>query len=57
MLDREFEPWWQQSLFQTQGQHLHFLDDSIWFIWYYYLSVKVVMWFVEQKIENKQIYF
>ena len=30
----EFEPWWQQTLFQTQAQHLHFLDDSIRFIWF-----------------------
>ena len=25
----EFEPWWQQTLFQTQTQHLCFLRDSI----------------------------
>ena len=32
-LGREFKPWWQQTLFQTQAQHLHFIHDSIWFIW------------------------
>ena len=30
----EFEPWWQQTLFQTQAQHLCFLHDYIWFIWF-----------------------
>ena len=50
----EFEPWWQQTLFQTQAQHLCFLHDSIWLIWYYFLSVKFVMWIVKQKIENKR---
>ena len=24
------------------------------FVWYYYLSVKFVMWIVKQKIENKR---
>ena len=27
------------------------------FEWYYYLSVKFVIWIVEQKIEIKEIYF
>ena len=26
--------WWWQTLLQTQAQHLHFLHDSIWFIWF-----------------------
>ena len=30
----EFKPWWWQTLFQTQAQHLCFLHDSIWFIWF-----------------------
>ena len=30
----EFEPWWWQTLFQAQAQHLCFLHDSIWFIWF-----------------------
>ena len=32
-LGSEFEPWWWQTLFRTQAQHLCFLHDSIWFIW------------------------
>ena len=27
------------------------------FVWYYYLSVKFVMWIVKQKIENKRNLF
>ena len=42
-----------QTLFWTQAQHLCILHDSIWFILYYYFSVKFVMWIVKQKIENK----
>ena len=30
----EFEPKWQRSLFWNQAQHLCFLHDSIWFIWF-----------------------
>ena len=52
-LCREFAPQWWQTLYRTQAQHLHFFHDSILFIWYYYLSVKFVMWIVEHKIENK----
>ena len=52
----EFKPPWRQTLFRTQAQHLCFIHDSI-LIWYYYLSVKFVMWIVEQIIENKKIIF
>ena len=49
----EFGPWWRQILFWTQAQYLCFLHDSIFYlIWYYYLSVKFIMWIVKQKIEN-----
>ena len=48
-LGHEFEPRWHQMLYS-------------WFylvclIWYYYLSVKFVMWIVKQKIENKRNLF
>ena len=33
-LGHEFELWWQQTLFWTQAQYLHFLHYSIWFIWF-----------------------
>ena len=33
-LGHEFEPLWQLTLFLTQAQHLRFLHDSIWFIWF-----------------------
>ena len=33
-LDHVFEPWWQQTLFRTQAQHLRFIHDSIWFVWF-----------------------
>ena len=33
-LGREFEPWWWHTLFWTQAQHLRFIHDSIWFIWF-----------------------
>ena len=52
-LGHEFdEPWWQQTLFWTQAQHLHFLwFNLVYLIWYYYFSVKFVMWIVKQKID------
>ena len=34
VLGCEFEPWWWQTLFRTQAQHLCFLHDSISFIWF-----------------------
>ena len=33
-LGREFKPRWWQTLFQAQAQHLRFLHDSIWLIWF-----------------------
>ena len=33
-LGHEFEPWWWQTLFWTQAQHICFIHDSIWFIWF-----------------------
>ena len=49
----EFKPWWWQTLFRTQAQHLCFIHDSIWFI----CLSKFVMWIVKQKIENKRNLF
>ena len=56
-LGPEFEPWWWQILFWTQAKRICFLLNSIWFIWYYYLSIKFVMLIAKQKIENKQNVF
>ena len=50
----EFMTWWRQTLFQTQATSM--LSSwlyLVYLIWYYYLSVKFVMWIVKQKIENK----
>ena len=33
-LGREFKPRWRQTLFRTQAQHLCFIHDSIWFVWF-----------------------
>ena len=33
-LGSEVKPWWWRILFWTQAQHLCFLCDSIWFIWF-----------------------
>ena len=33
-LGHEFEPRWQETLFRTPAQHLHFLHDCVWFIWF-----------------------
>ena len=52
-LGREFELRWQHSLSDPSTTST-FFHDSIWFIWYYYLSVKFVMWTVKQTIVNKQ---
>ena len=30
----KFKLWWWQTLFWTQAQHLRFLHDSIWFLWF-----------------------
>ena len=30
----EFKPWWRQTLFGTQAQHLCFLHYIIWLIWF-----------------------
>ena len=34
-----------------------FMILLVYLIWYYYLSVKFVMWIVKQKIENKRNLF
>ena len=33
-LGHELQPWWQQTLFRAPAQHLCFIHDSIWFIWF-----------------------
>ena len=43
-LSREFEPQWRQTLLLSIWFYLVYL------IWYYYVSVKFVMWIVKQKI-------
>ena len=59
----EFEPWWWQRLFWTQAQHLRFLHDSIWFIWFdtiiclANLSVKFACELCNRRIENKRNVF
>ena len=58
-LGHEFEPWWWQTLFRTQAQHLCFLHDSIWFIWFDTIiclsNLSCELW--NRKIENKRIFF
>ena len=54
-LGREFRPCRWQTLFGTQAQHM--LYSWFYLVWYYYLSVKFVMWIVKQKIENKRNLF
>ena len=39
-----------------QNNYAFFTIILVYLIWYYYLSVKFVMWIVKQKIENKIIF-
>ena len=55
----EFKPWWWQTLFQTQEQHLRFLRDSIWFIWFdtiiWLSNLSLELW--NGKLKIKEIHF
>ena len=58
-LGHEFKPWWWQTLFWTQAQHLRFIHDSIWFIWFdtniCLLNLSCEFW--NRKLKIKEIYF
>ena len=58
-LGREFKPQWQQTLFQTQAQHLRFLHDSIWFILFDTIiclsNLSFELW--NRKLKIKEIHF
>ena len=55
----EFNPWWWQTQFQTQAQHLCFLHDSIWFIWFDTIirlsNLSCELW--NRKLKIQEIYF
>ena len=57
-LGHEFEPWWQQTLYRTQAQHLCFIHDSIWFIWFDTIiclsNLSCEVW--NRKLKIKEIY-
>ena len=53
----ELKPWWQQTLFRTQAQHLHFLHDSIWFIWFDTIMSNLSCELWNRKLKIKEIYF
>ena len=55
----ELKPQWRQTLFWTQAQHLYFVHDSIWFIWF-----DTIIWlsnlsceFWNRKLKINEIYF
>ena len=54
----EFKPWWWQTLFRTQAQHLCFIHDSIWFIWFDTIiclsNLSCELW--NRKLKIKEIY-
>ena len=58
-LGHEFEPHWWQTLFWTQAQHLCFLHDSIWFIWFDTIiclsNLSCELW--NRKLKINKIYF
>ena len=58
-LGREFKPRWRQTLFWTQAQHLCFIHDYIWFIWFdtiiYLSNLSSELW--NRKLKIKEIYF
>ena len=58
-LGHEFEPRWRQTLFWTQAQHLCFIHDYIWFIWFdtiiYLSNLSSELW--NRKLKIKEIYF
>ena len=58
-LDHEFEPRWQLTLFWTQAQHLRFIHDSIWFVWFdTIICMSNLSWELwNRKLKIKEIYF
>ena len=54
ILGCEFEPQWWQTLYWNEAEQLHFFHNSLWFIWFDYLSVNLFFkWIVKQKIQIK----
>ena len=57
-LGREFEPWWRQTLFRTQAQHLCFIHNSVWFVWFDTIiclsNLSCELW--SRKLKIKEIY-
>ena len=57
-LGREFKPWWRQTLIRTQAQHLHFIHDSVWFVWFDTIiclsNFSCELW--NRKLKIKEIY-
>ena len=57
-LGREFEPWWCQTLFRTQAQHLCFIHNSVWFVWFDTIiclsNLSCELW--SRKLKIKEIY-
>ena len=55
----EYKPKWWQTLLQTQAQHLRFLHESIWFIWFHTLiclsNLSCEMW--NRKLKVNGIFF
>ena len=51
-MDHEFEPQWWQTLFWTQAQHLCFLHDSIWFIWF---EINICLSNLSCELSNKKL--
>ena len=58
-LGREFEPRWQQTLFRTQAQHMRFIHDSIWFVWFDAIiclsNLSCKLW--NRKLKIKEVFF
>ena len=58
-LGREFEPRWRQTLFRTQAQHLCFIHNSVWFVWFDTIiclsNLSCELW--SGKLKIKEIYF
>ena len=57
-LGHEFQPRWQQTIFRTQAQHLCFIHDAIWFVWFdtfiCLLNLSCELW--NRKLKLKEIY-
>ena len=58
-LGHEYEPWVAANSFldPSTTSMLYLWFYLVYLVWYYYLSVKFVMWIVKQKIENKRNFF